>query len=80
LATTATSIVKDPFRLELGRAPATLACLFGDIDLAEKAVQQSHRRGRPAPVGRRVPPTPGGWIFTTARHQVIDPSGGSVTP
>ena len=38
---TGTSLVEKTFRLEFGRAVATLVRLFGDIDLAEEAVQQA---------------------------------------
>ncbi len=51
---------------------ATLVRLFGDIDLAEEAVQEAFvvavRRWPTA----GVPPNPGGWIVTTARNRAID--------
>jgi len=60
------------FREESGRSVATLIRIFGDIDLAEDAVQEAFAlalRRWPA-VG--LPPNPGGWITTTARNRAID--------
>ncbi|WP_221449262.1 RNA polymerase sigma factor [Micromonospora polyrhachis] len=60
------------FRMEYGRAVAVLVRAFGDIDVAEEAVQDAFA----AAVGRwpstGVPPSPAGWIITTARHRAID--------
>ena len=60
------------FRAEYGRAVAVLTRVFGDIDAAEDAVQDAF-----AEAGRRwpdtgLPPSPAGWIITTARHRAID--------
>jgi RNA polymerase sigma-70 factor (ECF subfamily) len=60
------------FREESGRSVATLIGVFGDIDLAEDAVQEAfavalHRWPADGP-----PPNPGGWITTTARNRAID--------
>jgi RNA polymerase sigma-70 factor (ECF subfamily) len=60
------------FREESGRAVATLIRTFGDIDLAEEAVQEAFvvaARGWPE---TGLPPNPGGWITTTARNRAID--------
>jgi RNA polymerase sigma-70 factor (ECF subfamily) len=64
--------VEHVFRAEFGRAVATLVRLFGDIDLAEEAVQQAFVVAvqRWPVVG--TPPNPGGWIVTTARNHAID--------
>ena len=64
--------VEQTFRQEFGRAVATLVRLFGDIDLAEEAVQDAFvvALGRWPSTG--VPPNPGGWIVTTARNRAID--------
>jgi len=60
------------FRDEYGRSVATLIRIFGDIDLAEDAVQEAFALAlRKWPVGG-VPPNPGGWITTTARNRAID--------
>jgi RNA polymerase sigma-70 factor (ECF subfamily) len=60
------------FREESGRVIATLIRLFGDIDVAEEAVQEAF-----VVAGERwpkdgLPPNPGGWITTTARNRAID--------
>jgi RNA polymerase sigma-70 factor (ECF subfamily) len=60
------------FREESGRSVATLIRIFGDIDLAEDAVQEAFALAlRKWPVEGR-PPNPGGWITTTARNRAID--------
>ena len=60
------------FREESGRSVATLIRIFGDIDLAEDAVQEAFALAlRKWPAGG-LPPNPGGWITTTARHRAID--------
>ena len=60
------------FREESGRSVATLIRIFGDIDLAEDAVQEAFAVAlRKWPIAG-LPPNPGGWITTTARHRVID--------
>ncbi|MDQ3147131.1 MAG: RNA polymerase sigma factor, partial [Actinomycetota bacterium] len=67
-----TAQVELTFRQEFGRAVATLVRHFGDIDVAEEAVQDAFvvALGRWPATG--VPPNPGGWIVTTARHRAID--------
>ncbi|MFI6243519.1 RNA polymerase sigma factor [Micromonospora sp. NPDC050795] len=64
--------VEAVFRAEYGRAVAVLVRLLGDIDLAEEAVQEAfviavRRWPRSGP-----PPSPAGWIITTARNRAID--------
>src|SRR6266508_318439 len=60
------------FREESGRSVATLIRIFGDIDLAEDAVQEAFALAlRKWPVDG-LPPKPGGWITTTARNRAID--------
>jgi RNA polymerase sigma-70 factor (ECF subfamily) len=60
------------FREEYGRAVAVLARVFGDIDVAEEAVQEAFATAlaRWPDTGR--PPAPAGWIITTARNRAID--------
>jgi len=60
------------FRESSGRSVAALIRIFGDIDVAEDAVQEAY-----AVTLRRwpedgLPPNPGGWITTTARKRAID--------
>jgi len=60
------------FREESGRSVATLVRIFGDIDIAEDAVQEAFTLAlRKWPV-EGLPPNPGGWITTTARNRAID--------
>jgi len=60
------------FREEYGRAVAGLVRVFGDIDIAEEAVQDAFTAAvqRWPSAGR--PPSPAGWIITTARNRAID--------
>jgi RNA polymerase sigma-70 factor (ECF subfamily) len=66
------SPVERTFREEFGRAVATLVRLFGDIDLAEEAVQEAFTIALDRWPNSGVPPNPGGWIVTTARNRAID--------
>jgi RNA polymerase sigma-70 factor (ECF subfamily) len=51
---------------------ATLIRIFGDIDVAEDAVQDAFTVAlRKWPIDG-LPPNPGGWITTTARNRAID--------
>ena len=60
------------FREESGRSVATLIRIFGDVDLAEDAVQEAFAIAlRRWPV-EGLPPNPGGWVTTTARNRAID--------
>src|SRR5207245_2363267 len=63
----------DPiFRDESGRCVATLIRVFGDIDVAEDAVQDAFAVAlRKWPVDG-LPPNPGRWIMPTARRCAID--------
>jgi RNA polymerase sigma-70 factor (ECF subfamily) len=63
------------FREEYGRAVAVLVRAFGDIDVAEEAVQDAFTeavRRWSAPGSAGLPPSPAGWIITTARNRAID--------
>jgi RNA polymerase sigma-70 factor (ECF subfamily) len=60
------------FRAEYGRAVAVLVRQFGDIDLAEEAVQDAFAVALQRWPSDGVPPRPAGWIITTARHRAID--------
>jgi RNA polymerase sigma-70 factor (ECF subfamily) len=71
-ATTDAAAIERTFRQEFGRAVATLVRLFGDIDLAEEAVQEAFVVALQRWPNAGVPPNPGGWIVTTARNRAID--------
>jgi RNA polymerase sigma-70 factor, ECF subfamily len=60
------------FREESGRSLAALIRVFGDIDLAEDAVQEAFVVALHRWPGDGVPPNPGGWITTTARNRALD--------
>jgi RNA polymerase sigma-70 factor (ECF subfamily) len=64
--------VEDIFRTEYGRAVAVLVRHFGDIDLAEEAVQEAFAAAVKLWPERGVPPSPAGWIITTARNKATD--------
>ncbi len=60
------------FREESGRSVAALVRVFGDIDIAQDAVQDAFAVALRKWPGFGLPPNPGGWITTTARNQAID--------
>ena len=60
------------FRREYGQAVATLVRVFGDIDIAEDAVQEAFAIATQKWSVDGVPPNPGGWITTTARRRGLD--------
>ena len=60
------------FREEYGRAVAVLVRAFGDIAIAEEAVQDAFVAAVEAWPTAGVPPSPAGWIITTARRRAID--------
>jgi RNA polymerase sigma-70 factor (ECF subfamily) len=60
------------FREESGRCIATLVRVFGDIDVAEDAVQEAFVEAARRWPGTGLPPNPGAWITTTARNRAID--------
>jgi RNA polymerase sigma-70 factor, ECF subfamily len=60
------------FRTEYGRAVAVLVRVFGDIDVAEEAVQDAFTTAVQRWPSTGLPPSPAGWIITTARNRAID--------
>ncbi|TYK43876.1 RNA polymerase sigma factor [Actinomadura decatromicini] len=65
-------MIEQVFREEHGRAVAVLVRVFGDVDVAEEAVQDAFAEAvRRWPVDG-PPPAPAGWIITTARNKAID--------
>ncbi len=60
------------FRREFGQAVATLTRVFGDLDVAEDAVQEAFVVALCKWPEAGLPPNPGGWITTTARRRAID--------
>jgi RNA polymerase sigma-70 factor (ECF subfamily) len=66
------SEIEDVFREEYGRAVAVLVRSFGDIDIAEEAVQDAFTVAVQRWLDTGPPPSPAGWIITTARRRAID--------
>jgi RNA polymerase sigma-70 factor, ECF subfamily len=64
--------VEDVFRQQYGRAVAVLVRVFGDIDVAEEAVQDAFAAALERWPSNGPPPSPAGWIITTARNRAID--------
>ncbi|MER5795051.1 RNA polymerase sigma factor [Streptomyces sp. NPDC001980] len=64
--------VEAVFRAEYGRAVSVLVRFLGDIDLAEEAVQDAFTTALDSWPGTGVPPSPAGWIITTARNRATD--------
>jgi RNA polymerase sigma-70 factor (ECF subfamily) len=60
------------FREVYGQAVATLIRIFGDITLAEDAVQDAFLVASDRWRREAIPANPAGWIVTTARNRAID--------
>ncbi|MET8048536.1 sigma-70 family RNA polymerase sigma factor [Streptosporangium sp. NPDC005286] len=60
------------FAEEYGRAVAVLVRVFGDIDIAEEAVQDAFTVAVQRWPSAGPPPSPAGWIITTARNRAVD--------
>jgi RNA polymerase sigma-70 factor, ECF subfamily len=60
------------FREQYGRAVAVLVRVFGDIDVAEEAVQDAFATAVARWPQSGIPPGTAGWIITTARNRAID--------
>ena len=60
------------FRTEYGRAVAVLVRVFGDINIAEEAVQDAFTAAVQRWPSAGLPPSPAGWIITTARNRAVD--------
>jgi RNA polymerase sigma-70 factor (ECF subfamily) len=71
----ALSEIERVLRQEYGRAVAVLIHRFGDIDVAEEAVQDAFAAAVERWPSDGVPPSPAGWIITTARNRAIDRFG-----
>jgi RNA polymerase sigma-70 factor (ECF subfamily) len=66
------SEIEAVFREHYGRAVAVLVGAFGDIDVAEEAVQDAFTAAVRRWPSTGPPPSPPGWIITTARNRAID--------
>ncbi|MCX4912607.1 RNA polymerase sigma factor [Streptomyces sp. NBC_00687] len=70
--TTDAAGIEAVFRAEYGRAVSVLIRLLGDIDLAEEAVQDAFTTAVAKWPETGTPPSPAGWIITTARNRAVD--------
>jgi RNA polymerase sigma-70 factor (ECF subfamily) len=68
----ATADIESVFRAQFGKAVATLTRQFGDISLAEEAVQDAFVTAVSRWPSEGLPADPAGWIMVTARNRVID--------
>jgi RNA polymerase sigma-70 factor, ECF subfamily len=66
------SEIERVFREEYGRAVAVLVRVFRDIAIAEEAVQDAFTTAVQQWPLTGLPPSPAGWIITTARNRAID--------
>jgi RNA polymerase sigma-70 factor (ECF subfamily) len=66
------SEIERVFREEYGRSIAVLVRSFGDIHLAEEAVGDAFTAAVQLWPTAGLPPSPAGWIITTARNRTID--------
>jgi RNA polymerase sigma-70 factor (ECF subfamily) len=66
------TVVERVFRDVYGQAVATLVRMFGDITLAEDAVQDAFVVASERWPTGTIPPNAAGWIVTTARNRAID--------
>ncbi len=71
-AVIAAAEVEEVFRREYGRAVSVLVRVCGSIDAAEEAVQDAFAIALEHWSTRGSPPSPAGWIITTARNRAID--------
>jgi RNA polymerase sigma-70 factor (ECF subfamily) len=64
--------VEQVFREQYARAVAVLVRVFGDVDVAEEAVADAFTTAVQRWPEDGIPPSPAGWIITTARNRAID--------
>jgi RNA polymerase sigma-70 factor, ECF subfamily len=70
--TPASAEIERVFRDEYGRAVSVLVRVCGDIDAAEEAVQDAFVTALERWPSTGIPPSPAGWIVTTARNRAVD--------
>lgn len=68
----ATADIEQVFREHFGKAVATLIHRFGDVGMAEEAVQEAFMSALRSWPAEGIPPDPRGWITVTARNRLID--------
>ena len=72
VSTVADADIERVFRAEYGRAVSVLVRAFGDINVAEEAVQDAFAVAIERWPTQGLPPSPAGWIITTSRNRAID--------
>jgi RNA polymerase sigma-70 factor, ECF subfamily len=65
-------LIERIFREDYGRAVAVLTRYFGNIDVAEEAVQEAFAVAVQRWPADGVPASPAAWIITTARNRMIN--------
>jgi RNA polymerase sigma-70 factor (ECF subfamily) len=66
------ALITEVFREQYGRSVAVLTRTFGDLDIAEDAVQEAFATAVRIWPTDGLPPSPAGWIISTARNRAID--------
>ncbi|MFB8007417.1 RNA polymerase sigma factor [Nocardia sp. NPDC056000] len=66
------AMIETVFTEHYGRAVASLIRVFGDVDIAEDAVQDAFTTAVSRWPTAGLPPSPPGWIITTARNRAVD--------
>jgi RNA polymerase sigma-70 factor (ECF subfamily) len=66
------AVITRVFREQYGRAVAVLTRTLGDLDRAEDAVQDAFAIATQRWPAEGLPPSPAGWIITTARNRAVD--------
>ena len=64
--------IEEVFRHEYGRAVSVLVGTLHDIGLAEECVQEAFVEAVRRWPADGLPPSPAGWLITTARNRAID--------
>jgi RNA polymerase sigma-70 factor, ECF subfamily len=67
-----TADIERVFRAEYGRAVSVLVRVCGSLDLAEESVQDAFATAVHHWPATGLPPSPAGWIITTAKNRAID--------
>ncbi len=65
-------VIAAVFRRDHARAVSVLIGVFGDVDLAEDGVADAYAIAVDTWTREGIPPSPAGWIITTARRRIID--------
>ncbi|MFI5959056.1 RNA polymerase sigma factor [Cryptosporangium sp. NPDC051539] len=66
------TVLDTVYRAEYGRVVSVLVRVCGDVDLAEECAQDAFAAALEKWPGDGVPPSPAGWLITTARNRAID--------